>query len=105
MKTLLLNFLCFYGFYRKEFDGLEFICGYLTMLCSIILLFVKIAGHTGGQSSTRQATSVMASKVVAEVKSINQATRVVGSAALADRQCRDQATQRASTSDQSSTEV
>ena len=47
----------------------------------------------------------MASTIVAEVKSTDQATRVVGSAALADRQCRDQATQRASTSDQSSTEV
>ena len=48
---------------------------------------------------------MMASTIVAEVKSTDQATRVVGSAALADRQCRDQATQRASTSDQSSTEV
>ena len=53
----------------------------------------------------RQGTSVMASTVVAEVKSINQATRGVKSAALADRQCRDQATQRASTSYPSSTEV
>uniref|UniRef100_A0A7N2MVV3 ABC transporter domain-containing protein n=1 Tax=Quercus lobata TaxID=97700 RepID=A0A7N2MVV3_QUELO len=51
------------------------------------------------KSSTRQATSVMGSTVVAEVKSTNQATRVVGSAALADRQCRDQDTQRASASD------
>ena len=40
MKTLLLKLLCFYGFYRKEFDGLEFICGYLTMLCSVILLLI-----------------------------------------------------------------
>ena len=47
----------------------------------------------------------MPSTIVAEVKSTDQATRVVGSAALADRQCRDQATQRASTSEQSSTKV
>ena len=74
---------------------------------------VKIAGHTAGysagqssmKSSMRQDTSVMASAVVAEVKSINQATGVIGSAALADRQCRDQATQDASMSDQSGTEV
>ena len=57
------------------------------------------------KSSMRQDTSVMASAVVAEVKSINQDTGVIGSAALADRQCRDQATQDASMSDQSGTEV
>ena len=44
----------------------------------------------------RQATSVMGSTIVAEVKSIDQATRVVGSASLADRQSSDQATKRAS---------
>ena len=83
-----------------------YICCHLWYFCDFIFFSsVKIAGHTVGQSSTRQATSVMASTVVAEVKSINQATRVVGSAALADRQCRDQATQHASISDQSSTEV
>ena len=79
-----------------------YICCHLWYFCDFIFFSsVKIAG----QSSRRQATSVMGSTVVAEVKSTNQATRVVGSAALADRQCRDQATQRASTSDQSSTEV
>uniref|UniRef100_A0A7N2LGD0 TIR domain-containing protein n=1 Tax=Quercus lobata TaxID=97700 RepID=A0A7N2LGD0_QUELO len=73
------------------------------------LTSVKNAEHTvgdiAGQSGMRQGTSVMASTVAAEVKSINQATRVVKSAALADRQCRDQATQDASIADQSSTEV
>ena len=57
---------------------------------------VKNAGHVAGQSGTRQATSVIGSTVVAEVKSIDQATRVVGSASLADRQSSDQATKRAS---------
>ena len=51
----------------------------------------------------RQATSVMGSTIVAEVKCTDQATRVVGSASIADRQSSDQATQRAST--QISTEV
>ena len=66
---------------------------------------VKMAGHTTGQSNTRQATSVIGNAVAAEVKSTSRATRVVGSAALADKQCSDQATQRASTPDLISTEV
>ena len=37
LETLLLKFL-FYGFHRKYFDYLKFICGYLITLCSIILL-------------------------------------------------------------------
>ena len=64
---------------------------------------VKNAGHTAGHSGMRQATSVMGSTIVAEVKCTDQATRVVGSASIADRQSSDQATQRAST--QISTEV
>ena len=28
----------FYGFHRKDFDYLKFICGYLITFCSIILL-------------------------------------------------------------------
>ena len=39
LETLLLKFL-FYGFHRKDFDGLNFICGYLIMLGSIILLLI-----------------------------------------------------------------
>ena len=39
LETLLLKFL-FYGFYRKEFDGLMFICGRLITLCFIILLLI-----------------------------------------------------------------
>ena len=76
-----------------------------TQKARVVLLrgSVKSAGHTAGQSGTRQATSVMGSTAVAEVKSTDQATRVVGSASVADRQSNDQATQRAST--QISTEV
>ena len=59
-------------------------------------IYVKNAEHTAGQSSTRQATSVMGSTVVAEVKSTDQATRVVGSASIADRQSSDQVSQLAS---------
>ena len=33
-------FFCFYEFYRKEFDGLKFICGYLIILCSVILMLI-----------------------------------------------------------------
>ena len=39
LEILLLKFL-FYGFHRKDFDGLKFICGYLIMLCSIILFLI-----------------------------------------------------------------
>ena len=38
-ETLLLKFLL-YGFHRKDFDGLKFICGYLITLCSIILVLI-----------------------------------------------------------------
>ena len=71
----------------------------------ILIWGVKIAGHTIGQSNTRQATSAIGNAVAAEVKSTSRATRVVGSAALADKQCSDQATQRASTPALISTEV
>ena len=27
----------FYGFHRKDFDGLKYTCGYLITLCSIII--------------------------------------------------------------------
>ena len=30
----------FYGFHRKDFDYLKFICGYLITFCSIILLLI-----------------------------------------------------------------
>ena len=30
----------FYGFHGKDFDGLKYFCGYLIMLCSIILLLI-----------------------------------------------------------------
>ena len=40
LETLLLKFL-FYGFHRKDFDGLKFICGYLITLCSIILVLIN----------------------------------------------------------------
>ena len=36
----IVKVLCFYGFHRKYFDGLKFICGYLITLCSIILLLI-----------------------------------------------------------------
>ena len=64
---------------------------------------VKNAEHTSGQISTRQATIVIGSTVVAKAKSTDQATRVVGSASIADRQSSDQVTQLAS--NQISTEV
>ena len=35
----LLKFL-FYGFHRKDFDGLKYICGYLITLYSIILVLI-----------------------------------------------------------------
>ena len=35
VKTFIFN-----GFYRKEFDGLKFIRGYLITLCSNILLLI-----------------------------------------------------------------
>ena len=46
---------------------------------------VKNAEHTAGQSSTRQATSVIGSIVAAKAKSTDQATRFAGSASIADR--------------------
>ena len=39
LETILLNF-CFYGFHRKDYDGLKYICGYFITLYSIILLFI-----------------------------------------------------------------
>ena len=66
---------------------------------------VKIAGHTIGQSTMRQATSVVGNVVVVEMKCTSRATRMAGSATLADKQCSDQATQCASTPDLISTEV
>ena len=58
--------------------------------------YVKNAEHTAGQSSTREAASVISSTIAAKAKGIDQATRFVGSASIADRQSSDQATQLAS---------
>ena len=58
--------------------------------------YVKNAEHTAGQSSTREATSVISSTIAAKAKGIDQATRFAGSASIADRQSSDQVTQLAS---------
>ena len=58
--------------------------------------YVKNAEHTAGQSSTREAASVISSTIAAKAKGIDQATRFAGSASIADRQRSEQVTQLAS---------